>query len=369
MVHTVTYWQLRERRRITMSWVVFGTGRAARAVASRAAAEGCEIVVAGRNWDEGARISSDLGVPFLLAVLVDGELVVDLPSGVQGIFNAAGPFSVTANPVVSLCLKRGLNYADLSNEYASHRSVWARGQEATARGVVLVPGAGFGTLAVEHLVSCIARVTSDPVRIGIYLPWRRSQRAGNGVRASSQYVLAEAPRVWDGSGESRVLGVGVHRGVLCPGNSAVPVSNGDLVALARTFPNSRIEVFATSATSLWVMRLTLPLLRAMARHRVRVSSTLEGVHAVPEGQRRSEPGDDSSSGLWAIVTDRRGIASCWEMTVRGRLRFTAAAAVDVMRAIGRGVESGVCTPSRLLRGEGGYAREILSLGRVLPAAS
>ena len=86
--------------------------------------------------------------------------------------------------MVDACLAAGVNYLDITGEIAVFESVLARGAEARAAGVVLLPGIGFDVVPTDCLALAASRSafrtpptstspSSPKAAAGAAAPWRR----------------------------------------------------------------------------------------------------------------------------------------------------------------------------------------------------
>jgi short subunit dehydrogenase-like uncharacterized protein len=120
---------------------VYGaSGYTGRLVAAALNGAGHEVVLAGRD---AARLRA-LGPQVAVAPLGDAAALARALDGCAAVVNCAGPFLDHGAAVIEAAIDAGVHYADTAAEQAWVHEVFERyGPPAAARGVALVPAAGF----------------------------------------------------------------------------------------------------------------------------------------------------------------------------------------------------------------------------------
>src|SRR6185436_2129408 len=67
------------------------------------------------------------------------------------VLHCAGPYIYTAGPMVEACIRTGTHYLDITGEIPVYEAIAARDAESKARGVMLLPGAGFDVVPTDCL--------------------------------------------------------------------------------------------------------------------------------------------------------------------------------------------------------------------------
>jgi hypothetical protein len=132
-------------------------GNSGQVIAAELAARGLSLRLAGRRHGPLEDLASALaavgGRADVRAVdLGDRDSLAEAVAGVGVVLSVVGPFARQAGPVIDACLTAGVSYVDIANEWPAVRGLLDRGEDARARGVALVTGAGFGPAATEALV-------------------------------------------------------------------------------------------------------------------------------------------------------------------------------------------------------------------------
>ena len=124
-----------------MALLVYGAnGYTGELIARRAAAVGVPAVLAGRNEGAVAALAAELGREHRAFALDDDAALDRVLSGITVVLNCAGPFSRTAAPLVTACLRARAHYLDITGEIAVLEALAGRDAEARAAGIALLPG-------------------------------------------------------------------------------------------------------------------------------------------------------------------------------------------------------------------------------------
>lgn len=132
------------------------TGFTGRLILESALALGLRPVLAGRNPDKLAALAAPHGLPWRAASLADATQLDAALAGMRVVLHAAGPFSQTAAPMAAACLRAGAHYLDVTGEIPVIEALASRHAEARARGVMLMPGAGFDVVPSDCLAAHVA---------------------------------------------------------------------------------------------------------------------------------------------------------------------------------------------------------------------
>ncbi len=134
------------------AWALIGpTGVTGRMILERALAIGHRPHLIGRDAAKLAALAEPAGLRWSAVDLQDQAAMVTALAGKRLVLNAAGPFAVTAPPVIAAALAAGIDYLDLNGELLALEALFARDGDARARGVALIGGAGFGIAASDGL--------------------------------------------------------------------------------------------------------------------------------------------------------------------------------------------------------------------------
>jgi short subunit dehydrogenase-like uncharacterized protein len=291
-------------------------GSTGRLIAAELAARGLSARLAGRTrgpLEDLARALSGEG-PSVEACTVDvgdAAALAEEVAGVRVVVSTIGPFTRLAGPVIDACLAAQTPYVDIANEWSAVRTLLDRDEEARARAVALVTGAGFGPAVTETLVLRLVRRTGDaPARVRVAAAAEVSRR-GDGVRRTVEELLGQGALTYrDGQLLRAPLGTGAT--VLIFGGASrrvLPGPVGDLEAARRASGAPDVVAYIADPTA---------------------------------------PTGGAGSYAWAEVVTSAGDRAVAELATGDGLTATAAIAAGTTQHVLAGVWPGAWTAGRLL---------------------
>lgn len=162
--------------------MIYGaTGYMGRMAAQYAAAQGLDIVVAGRDRDRLRTMAAQLKVPY--RIFMPDALAPETLDGIAVLLNCAGPFAQTAKALMQACIDAGVDYLDITAEIKVYELAERLGTRAVESGVMLLPGVGWDVVPTDCLAVHVARRVQAPQSIKIAL-----QIAGSMSRGSARSV-------------------------------------------------------------------------------------------------------------------------------------------------------------------------------------
>lgn len=153
-------------------FLIYGaTGYTGELIARRAASAGMRPVLSGRNAAAVARLANELSLPHIAAHVDDpGSLdrAIDMTHGLHRlVLNCAGPFGRTADQVSNACMRKSVNYLDITGEINVFELLSRKGSRARHMGVMLLPGVGFDVVPSDCLAAYVARRVPTATRLVI----------------------------------------------------------------------------------------------------------------------------------------------------------------------------------------------------------
>lgn len=138
-------------------WMIYGAnGYTGELIAREAARRGMRPILAGRSAERVEPLARELGLESRVFPVTQPKL-----DGVRIVLHCAGPFIRTSGSMVRACLDAGAHYLDITGEIEVFESVLAQNDEATRRGVVLIPGVGFDVVPTDCLGAMLAQRLPD----------------------------------------------------------------------------------------------------------------------------------------------------------------------------------------------------------------
>jgi short subunit dehydrogenase-like uncharacterized protein len=134
-----------------------------RLTAGVAVQRGLSPLLLGRDPAALRRVAGPLGLSVRAVGLADPDRLAGALADVTVLLNAAGPFGVTAPPLVDACLRTGTHYLDFAGEAVDFAALAGRDDELRRAGVMAMPGVGFGVVPTDavarHLVDRLPSAT------------------------------------------------------------------------------------------------------------------------------------------------------------------------------------------------------------------
>jgi short subunit dehydrogenase-like uncharacterized protein len=330
-------------------WMIYGAnGYTGELIAREARARGLSPVLAGRSEAKLASLGEELGLAVRCFSLEQPDAVSGGLQDMHLVLHCAGPFSATAEPMISACLTGGCHYLDITGELAVFEAAKARHQEAADAGIVLIPGVGFDVIPTDCLAARLLQALPDATHLA--LGFDSKSRLSPGTAKSSVEGL--------GNGGSARIDGQIQRVPLAWHTR--PIDFGDGEKLAMTIPwgdvstahfstgIANIEVYVPASPKMvkqvrrlnWVRPL-LGLRWVQNLMKRKVDKSIRG----PTEQQRA----DLPTYVWGEVrnaadetrTARIRTANGYALTVTGSLEV-------VSFLLGRQLAGGYYTPSKLM---------------------
>ncbi|MCF2527625.1 saccharopine dehydrogenase NADP-binding domain-containing protein [Yinghuangia soli] len=189
----------------TSAVVVYGaTGHTGRFLVAELTRRGIAVIASGRNADQLAKLATEWPEVDVRAATVDDPAALDRAlAGAAAVVNAAGPFAVTAGPVVEAALRAGIPYVDVAAEIEANAAMFADYAEAAAAaGVPVVPAmafyGGLGDLLVTAALG--GRTAADEVHVAYGLSsWHPTEGTREAGRVSHDRRAGRRVRFADGA--------------------------------------------------------------------------------------------------------------------------------------------------------------------------
>lgn len=327
-------------------WMLYGaTGETGMLVAEEAVRRGQKPVLAGRSEQKLVSLAERLGLPWIVLDLQDQAQLQKALSEVEAVLNVAGPFMATAPALVAACLSTGTHYLDISGEIPVLQYLLTHDNEARTRGVALIGGVGFGSVATNGLATYVANQLPGATTLEVAAK-ADNRRSSRGATKSTLEVLARGGYVYrNGRLISYRLGKGLKKLQFPNGPiDMLPVPSGDLVAAhyATGIPN--VTAFLPFRRAVVPF---LPLLQGLLsirplRQQLEAAIEKRGGGRSGEVEERTQP----TSYSWARATDQHGRqVEAWLELGEG-YQFTAASSVQAVIRVLRDHPVGTLMPAQ-----------------------
>lgn len=330
--------------------LVYGAyGYTGRLVVERAMAEGLRPVLAGRDARKLEELARRTGLEFRAYPLEPVSSAEEGLAGVDAALHCAGPFSRTALPMAHACLRRGVDYLDVTGEIGAFDDLAELDGPARDAGIALLPGVGFDVVPTDCLAAHLKRRLPSATRLTLAFYSRGGVSRGT-ARTAVERLGRPGQVVRDGKrvplsplGRRRRVDFGDGPRV------AVAIPWGDLATAPRSTGIQNVEVYAAlsgrarvalKAAMLFGFALRVPPIRAALRAAAR--AWIRGRPPGPDAETRAR----GETRVWGEVRDEAGGRAAARLYGPEGYTFTARAAVAaLLRTLSGEAGSGFLTPS------------------------
>lgn len=328
---------------VTTILIYGATGYTGELVAAHALAQGLRPILAGRDATKIRRLAEPLGLDWRVAALDDAAALRDMLADVALVLHLAGPFSATSQPMVEACLATATHYVDISGEISVLEAVAARGVEAEAAGIMLLPGAGYDVVPSDCLAAHVAALLPGATRLklsvagfagvshGTAKTMVEALAFGTLARRGGRIVEVPAQRGWAD------FGVGPRR--------TVALAWGDVATAWHSTGIPDIDVFFEAPLALGVATSLVPRLRRLLGHPRAQRAMKASIAAVfPRGPSPARRASGRSIFVAEVLADGRRAAS--RLVTPEPYHLTMLTTVEIARRIAAGeAKPGYQTPS------------------------
>jgi len=185
--------------------LIYGaTGYTGRLIAERLRNSRRHLIVAGRTPDRVQALAAELGVAGSAMAIDDAGALDSALDNVDVVINAASPFELTSPALIQSCLRTKTHYLDIAGELPVFQNAFLHDAAARGRGIMIMPGAGFGIVASDCLAVHVAALVPNAKYLRIAV------RPGSISRGSFRSALevANSPLSIRRNGRMTLLPVG-----------------------------------------------------------------------------------------------------------------------------------------------------------------
>lgn len=326
--------------------LVYGSyGYTGSLIAQEAVERGLSPILAGRDPSRVESQATDLGCDHRVFSLEHPTVVEDHVAAADVVLNCAGPFSVTANPLVEACLTAGTDYLDLAGSIQVLEWIAERDRDAEKADVTLLPAVGFEVVPTDCLAAFLdAELPSatqltlaidgiGPLSPGTVKSVIEGASLPGAVRTSGE--LRSVPAAW----RTREIDFGRGRKTAV----SIPWADVSLAYYSTGIPD--IETYAAvPKPAITAMRWGTPLLSVLGIGVVK-RLMFGGTDLLVSGPTAAERAGTVTR-LWGEVRDDDGNRVVARMRTPNMYDVTARAAVETARRVlGGDVSSGFQTPA------------------------
>ena len=124
-------------------------GYTGRLIAQLASAYDLNPILAGRNEKAIQQLSEELRLPYRIVDLNNPAQLQNALTDVDLVLHAAGPFQLTAKPMIDACIATHTHYIDITGEIPVFEMAKRYNDAAVQSGIMLMPGVGFDVVPTD----------------------------------------------------------------------------------------------------------------------------------------------------------------------------------------------------------------------------
>jgi short subunit dehydrogenase-like uncharacterized protein len=307
--------------------------------------EGLEPTLAGRRAEPLERQATDRGLDHRVFSLDHPAVIENQIAEFDAVLNCAGPFSATAEPLVTACLRSGTDYLDITGEIEAFEAIAERDREAEKADVTLLPGVGFDVVPTDCLAAYLETKLPSATRLSLAIDGLGTFSPGTlksvveglsqGSAARSDGEIHTVPPAW----KTRPVDLGDGP------KSAVTIPWGDVSTAYYTTGIPNIETYATvpkyAASVMGQTGPLTPLLGAPPVQRA-LKGVIDAAVTGPTADERAR----STTRIWGEVENDDGDSVAARLGTPDTYDLTARTATEVARRVLAGeVGAGFQTPA------------------------
>ena len=332
----------------TMNWMIYGAnGYTGELIAREAARRGLKPVLAGRNRDKVEALARELGLTARVFGLGDPAAMAEQLRGHDLVMHCAGPFSVTAAPMMAACLEAGAHYLDITGEIGVFEHAQTLNAQARERGVVICPGVGFDVIPTDCVAAALKEALPDATHLT--LGFDADSTLSPGTAKTSIEGMGQGGKV---RRDGRIVTVPLAHGVrrIDFGNGEKPAMTipwGDVSTAYHTTGIPNVEVYIPSPTAMIMgsklINVIRPLLAKPAVQRA-LMSAMDKLVTGPDEEKRA----GKSTHVWGEARNAKGEKRTARVRTENVYSLTITGALAVIEHLMQHRPAGgAYTPARL----------------------
>ncbi len=247
------------------NWMLYGcTGYSGKLIARECHRQGLKPILAGRSESKVRQLAEEFGFEFRVFDLADSKQIESALTDCFMIFNAAGPFTQTCEPILSACLKLGVHNLSLVGEVPLLESLQKYDQAAKEAGITVGIGLGYDVIPTDCIANILKERMPDATHLTIMMQGTSHMSPGSTKEMIEQ--LGEQPfwarkngELIESAAKTKKIDVGLGETL------AMTIAWGDISSayFSTNIPN--IEVYATLSRIEVLMMQAISKLKPLIR--------------------------------------------------------------------------------------------------------
>jgi short subunit dehydrogenase-like uncharacterized protein len=177
-------------------FIIYGAnGYLGAQIARLAVQHGLRPQLAGRNKAALTTLGKALNLSVTVVPLDNPYLLEQSLKKTAFVFNCAGPFQATAQPLVTACLNTQTHYLDITGELSVFETLLGYDTAAKNNKVMLLPGAGFDVAATDCLALYLSTKIEQPTHLTLAFESQGPATLPPGTQRTAIELLAYGERL------------------------------------------------------------------------------------------------------------------------------------------------------------------------------
>ncbi|MCG8317019.1 MAG: saccharopine dehydrogenase NADP-binding domain-containing protein [Pseudomonadales bacterium] len=330
-------------------WMIYGAnGYTGELIAREAVKRGYKPVVAGRNRDKIEALANELALESRIFELKDPSYLNREMDGLFLIIHCAGPFSVTAEPMMQACIACGVHYLDITGEINIFELAQTMDCAAREANVVICPGVGFDVIPTDCIAATLQQAMPDATHLA--LGFDTGSGMSPGTAKTSIEGMSQGGKVRQ-NGDIVTVSLGHKVRSIdfgCGEKLAMAIPWGDVATAYYTTRIQNIEVFMPANRAMIIGAKVSNFFRplfAMPRFQSLLKAIVERTIKGPKEERRAQ----LPTFVWGEVRNARGQVKTARARTDNVYSLTIFGAVAVIEyLLGHAPNGGTYTPAKLV---------------------
>ena len=331
---------------MSRAFLIYGANGYTGELITRYAVErGMKPILAGRNATKIEELAKKDHLDYRVFPLDEQSRMDDALKDVDIVLHCAGPFSLTAKPMVEGCLRNKKHYADITGEIAVFEAMAELDKRAQEAGVMIMSGVGFDVVPTD----CLAVHLKNRLPTATYLTLAfyglgglshgtqatMTMNVGQGGAIRKDGKITRVPAAWKSReidfGETAKKAVGIPWGDVATAYYSTGIPNIEVYTVV---PPSNLRLMRLSRYLGWLLSAKL------------VNDYL--LQQIPLGGPSDEDRAKGKTLLWGEAEDPNGNRVESRMTAPEGYTLTALAALNIVQKILDGnFKRGYQTPAKV----------------------
>lgn len=328
------------------NFLIYGAyGYTGKIIVDVAVNRGLKPVLAGRNLQKTKELADKYGLDYLQLDADDHQKWEKVLADKALLLNCAGPFALTVEHIVPVCLRTKTHYLDITGEIEVFSYIASLHKEASSSGVVLLPGVGFDVVPTDCLSSKLQKELPDATHLELAFQGNSGISRGTALSMARRYHNGGTVRV---DGKLKAVPIAYEIRTIHFGNMdrlCMTIPWGDVYTAFHTTGIKNIKVFTGVSPKTLDSLLKFKKLTFIARTSVFQWLMKKIIRSKIDGP-SPEARQNNVTYLWGKAWNNNNEEVVLEMQTPESYQLTALTAVEsAIRVMDGQVKAGFKTPT------------------------